>query len=100
MIQIWQQEMEEADLESSEEGAASRPLLCQTYLFALRVDPNPYLIPHSERIVFSEVMQISLRDMLRMNIDTIALGQEVRGMEHIIVSMGLTPLTHLLSFHI
>ena len=35
-----------------------------------------------------------------MNIYTIELGREFRDMEHLIGFVGLTPLTHLISFQL
>ena len=106
LIRLQQQEAEAETAtaasasESSEEGAASRPSPSQPSSFALRVDPNPSLVPHTERLVSSEVVRFALKAMLRMNIDTIELGREVRDMERLIGSVGLTALTHPLSFQL
>ena len=100
LIRLQQQQIEAAALESSKGGATSQPLPSQPSSFVTRVDPNPYLIPHTERLVLSKVVWFSLKTMLRMNIDTVALGKKAWDMERLIGSVGLTPLTHPLTFHI
>ena len=44
-------------------------------------------------------MPFSLKAMLLINIDTIDIGWEVWDIDRLIGSMGLTSLTHMLSFH-
>ena len=66
MIRIQQQEVEA--LEYYEEGDTSWLLPSQPLSFLFRINNNPYLVPHTERVVSSEVMQFELKAMLRMNI--------------------------------
>ena len=66
----------------------------QPLSFAALVDTSQSLVPHTDRLVSSEVVQFSLKEMLRMDIDTIELGQEVCDMERFIGSFGLTTLTN------
>ena len=58
------------------------------------------LVPHTERLVSSKVVRFPLKVMLWINIDKIEIGREVWDMERRIGSMGLTPITHALSFQI
>ena len=74
-----------------------------TFPVSASVDRDPrqsQFIPHMESLFLSEVVWFALKAMLRMNIDTTKLVQEVWYMERLIESVVLTPLTHLPSFHI
>ena len=68
LIRIQQHEVEA--LEYSEEGNTSCPLPSQPLSFLFRVNTNPSLIPHTDRVVSSKVVCFPLKAMLRMNIGT------------------------------
>ena len=75
LIRFCQQEVETAAAVSEyyDEGFVSHPPSSNPSLFAIQVYLNPYLVPHTERLVSSEAMWFSLKAMLGMNIETIIL---------------------------
>ena len=62
LVRIQEQEVE--DLESSEESDASPTTPSQPSLFLFRVNPNPSLILHIERVVSSEDVRFPLKETL------------------------------------
>ena len=69
-ILIRLQQKEGEALEYFEEGNTSQPSLSQKSSLSLCINPKPLRTPHMDRLVSSEVMRFSLKEMLLMNIGT------------------------------
>ena len=64
---------------------------------AERIDPDPKKIRATKWLLSSNTVSRAFRSLTRSNLETYDMGRRVRGLEKLVGSIGLTPLTDLLS---
>jgi len=64
---------------------------------AERIDPDPQKIRATKWLLSSNTVSRAFRSLTRSNLETYDMGRRVRGVEKLVGSIGLTPLTDLLS---
>ena len=64
---------------------------------AERIDPDKTKVRATKWLLSSNTVSRAFRSVTRANLDTYEMGRRVRAMERLIGSIGLTPLTDLLS---
>ena len=64
---------------------------------AERIDPDPKKIRATKWLLSSNTVSRAFLSLTRSNLETYDMGRRVRGLEKLVGSIGLTPLTDLLS---
>ena len=80
--------------EEEEEGDGEEE---QFQSIAERIDPDPQKINATKWLLSSNTVSRAFRSLTRSNLETYDMGRRVRGLETLVGSIGLTPLTDLLS---
>ena len=64
---------------------------------AERIDPDPQKLSATKWLLSSNTVSRAFRSLTRSNLETYDMGRRVRALETLVGSIGLTPLTDLLS---